>query len=404
MTETKSAEFPDEQKPRHRFNISNALDCVENLIKTTTEEDSIVEVPEGCICRLWSLDTIKGALLNAKRDLSPSTVIPQDKGDARPEITDEDYDAISQSAYDSFRKYSRQPGLRGQTITPLDSIDYWMIGATLKHYHEKQATPPPEAQNAEGSLPCVSCGKPPNTSTPDDADMCWECFGGFNATEYGLLRGRFTDLLKRDYPDCNIEDALDYLRPLPEAQNAKHCEKCGSKIVPSCFCTHTPDEAQNGAADLEELKKYYWDAIAENYGDDSTHSAIISDVLTDLVSRGLLSPSNKTAAPVSQAGDEFYNATTEQALSIIESAFKNLRERGVESNYGITAAAIKQIRLNGQCTPDDKSSDTAEELMTPKEYVDRAWNDYSFSQRIDLTKAIEAYLKLQSAALKRQVG
>lgn len=34
------------------------------------------------------------------------------------------------------------------------------------------------------AMPCVSCGKPSDTSTPDDAEMCWKCFGEFNAAEY----------------------------------------------------------------------------------------------------------------------------------------------------------------------------------------------------------------------------
>lgn len=36
-------------------------------------------------------------------------------------------------------------------------------------------------------MPCVSCGQPSDTATPDDADMCWKCFGEFNATEFDSL-------------------------------------------------------------------------------------------------------------------------------------------------------------------------------------------------------------------------
>lgn len=42
---------------------------------------------------------------------------------------------------------------------------------------------------------------------------------------------------------------------------------------------------------------------------------------------------------------DFYNGTIEDGLAVIEAAFKRLQERGVESNYGITQAAIKQIRI-----------------------------------------------------------
>jgi len=71
------------------------------------------------------------------------------------------------------------------------------------------------------SLPCVCCGKPAQTATPDDAEMCHECFGQFNATEYGNLRKRFEELIQRDYPDADLEDALDPCRPLPDSPIAR---------------------------------------------------------------------------------------------------------------------------------------------------------------------------------------
>lgn len=71
------------------------------------------------------------------------------------------------------------------------------------------------------ALPCVSCGKPSDTATPDDADMCWQCFAQFNAAEYDQIRARFTSLLQRDYAGACIEEALDPLRPLP-APNETH--------------------------------------------------------------------------------------------------------------------------------------------------------------------------------------
>lgn len=74
---------------------------------------------------------------------------------------------------------------------------------------------------AEDSLPCVSCGKPADTATPDDADMCWPCFGQFNATEYGNLRKRFEELIQRDYPHADVEEALDPCRPLPTTEETR---------------------------------------------------------------------------------------------------------------------------------------------------------------------------------------
>lgn len=63
---------------------------------------------------------------------------------------------------------------------------------------------------------CVCCQKPADTSTPDDANMCYKCFGEFNANVCDQMEERFRDLLARDYPSADIDDALDPMRPLPE--------------------------------------------------------------------------------------------------------------------------------------------------------------------------------------------
>ena len=39
---------------------------------------------------------------------------------------------------------------------------------------------------------------------------------------------------------------------------------------------------------IDDLKREYWDLIAENYGDDSTHTCIITDVIDHLHAKGLL--------------------------------------------------------------------------------------------------------------------
>lgn len=49
----------------------------------------------------------------------------------------------------------------------------------------------------EDGMPCVSCGKPSHRQTPDDADMCNECFGDFNAIEYDLIKSEKQKLEER---------------------------------------------------------------------------------------------------------------------------------------------------------------------------------------------------------------
>lgn len=49
----------------------------------------------------------------------------------------------------------------------------------------------------EEGMPCVSCGKPSHRQTPDDADMCHECFGDFNAIEYDLIKSEKQKLEER---------------------------------------------------------------------------------------------------------------------------------------------------------------------------------------------------------------
>jgi uncharacterized CHY-type Zn-finger protein len=45
-----------------------------------------------------------------------------------------------------------------------------------------------EDEIKEGFLKCVSCENPADTATPDDADMCYKCFGEFNAACYDELK------------------------------------------------------------------------------------------------------------------------------------------------------------------------------------------------------------------------
>jgi len=66
------------------------------------------------------------------------------------------------------------------------------------------------ADKMDDVIPCVSCGKPSQRATPDDADMCHECFGDFNATEY--------DNLKK-----NVDALMDALEPFANAYVNAEC-------------------------------------------------------------------------------------------------------------------------------------------------------------------------------------
>lgn len=68
-------------------------------------------------------------------------------------------------------------------------------------------------------LPCVSCGKPSDTCTTDDADMCWPCYGSFQATAFDNLKKKFVTLIRRDYPGVDLEKALDELASLPTSSD-----------------------------------------------------------------------------------------------------------------------------------------------------------------------------------------
>ena len=66
----------------------------------------------------------------------------------------------------------------------------------------------PAQEEEDGWLPCVSCGNPSNTCTPDDADMCWRCYGGFNAACYDELRDAAQAVIdKWDNPQWVISGA-----------------------------------------------------------------------------------------------------------------------------------------------------------------------------------------------------
>jgi hypothetical protein len=94
--------------------------------------------------------------------------------------------------------------------------DIRINGHVVKYLWEGWEAAWSEAIRKDDAMPCVCCGSPSDTATADDAEMCYPCAVSFQATEYSNLKERFTDLLKRDYPNADIEDAIDDLRPLPE--------------------------------------------------------------------------------------------------------------------------------------------------------------------------------------------
>lgn len=97
---------------------------------------------------------------------------------------------------------------------------------------------------------------------------------------------------------------------------------------------------------IQRLSRYYGQMPSDDY-----------EYLDNYIRGRSPTPADKAT----DAGD-FYNATTEEALRIIESAFRLLKQNGVESNYGVTDAAIKQIRLNSQPHPPAVALDETIEL------------------------------------------
>lgn len=127
--------------------------------------------------------------------------------------------------------YGRYPELELRGLNPCEMVTFLEHGVALNSEYEHKSfvhkimlsaatvirdllsdRPQPTPDDA---LPCVCCQKPSETATPDGADMCNACFGEFNATEYDNLRKRFVELIQRDYPHADIEEALDPCRPLP---------------------------------------------------------------------------------------------------------------------------------------------------------------------------------------------
>lgn len=76
------------------------------------------------------------------------------------------------------------------------------------------------APDQSDALPCVSCGNPSDTSTPDDAEMCWKCFGEFNAAAFDEQREVIKALVEA------LEDARSLLKELsPQGQVLKTVNK-----------------------------------------------------------------------------------------------------------------------------------------------------------------------------------
>lgn len=97
----------------------------------------------------------------------------------------------------------------------------------------RAATAPKDCDYPDDGLPCVCCGKPSHTATPDDADMCWKCFGEFNATEY--------DNLKKD---CDaLVKALDKIRDIDVTEPERYVRKA-DEIACYALAAHRAKQEQ----------------------------------------------------------------------------------------------------------------------------------------------------------------
>ncbi len=80
-------------------------------------------------------------------------------------LTDEEIEEITNDAYTEYRKWSR--GIRGQTITYMDGIEFWVIKSTLRFVDRKNA-------------PCKTCGGTRQrlaTGTTTMMVLCDQCKG-----------------------------------------------------------------------------------------------------------------------------------------------------------------------------------------------------------------------------------
>lgn len=102
---------------------------------------------------------------------------------------------------------------------------------------------------------------------------------------------------------------------------------------------------------------------------------------------------SRAPIPAQPVGEDFYNGTIEDGLAIIEASFKRLQEQGVKSNYGITSAAIRQIRIaatTSQPLTADRQK-ALEALETVSHYLNNigapndVWDAFEIAQSTALT-------------------
>lgn len=72
-------------------------------------------------------------------------------------------------------------------------------------------------KDSKDKIPCVCCGEPSDRSTPDDAEMCHECFGDFNATEVDGLKAEIKSLVSALKP---FAESFDATKPIEEFSQA----------------------------------------------------------------------------------------------------------------------------------------------------------------------------------------
>jgi len=91
--------------------------------------------------------------------------------------------------------------------------------------------------------------------------------------------------------------------------------------------------------------------------------------------------------PKPSGGDAFLNATTEEALQIIEYFIDNLKERGIELSYGVLRSAIKQIRVNNEAS----LTPSPDYVMVPREptreMIKSAWTAQYLNIGADMAMA-----------------
>lgn len=100
-------------------------------------------------------------------------------------------------------------------VSTIDKAEAWIMNVRNKHSRNAtggndeailnclramRCSARPVTQEPEEDIPCVSCGKPSQISTDDDAEMCFECHAGFLGHEYSealTVIGEMAEVLQK---------------------------------------------------------------------------------------------------------------------------------------------------------------------------------------------------------------